>query len=514
MDYLEISCAKDLKDKKERYLYRTLEIIPAFLSLLTLFFAVFLSWKKPILAAIFIILFDIYWILKTLYLSFHQLSAFFKMKKNLKTDWLEKLKKIKDWEKIYHLITLPFYKEEKEIIEDSLNSILNCNYPKEKIIIVLSGEERAGDKAIEIGKEVEEKYSKKFFYFLFISHPKNLADEIPGKGSNVAFAIKKVNEKIVKPLNLEPENIIVSNFDIDTKPYPDYFACLTLNYLLNKKRLFSAFQPIPVYNNNIWQTPFFSRVVAVSGSFWQMMQQERREALVTYSSHALPFKVLSEVGYPKNVVSDDSRIFWKALLFYDGNFQTLPLFYPVSMDAVLAPSFFKTIINQYRQQRRWAWGCNDIPFLIFGFFKNKKIRFLKKIWHAFNIVEGFWTWATASLLIAVLGWLPLMLGGRDFNATIFSYNLPRTTKKLMTLAMFGMFIAGALNFLILPPKPKSTSLFQYFSVFFQWLFLPLILIIFGSFPALDAQIRLLCGKYLGFWSTEKSRNVKIKDKQQ
>jgi hypothetical protein len=161
-------------------------------------------------------------------------------------------------------------------------------------------------------------------------------------------------------------------------------------------------------------------VVATSGTFWQMIQQERPEILVTFSSHSLPFKVLEKVGYPKNVVSDDSRIFWKAYLYFDGDYQVVPLFYPVSMSPILAKNFLRIILNQYRQQRRWAWGCSDIPFLLFGFFKNKKISLLKKLQHSFNILEGFWSWATASLLIFCLGWLPLLLGGEDFNTTLLS----------------------------------------------------------------------------------------------
>jgi hypothetical protein len=243
----------------------------------------------------------------------------------------------------------------------------------------------------------------------------------------------------------------------------------------------------------------------MSGTFWQMMQQERPEILVTYSSHSTPFTVLDEVGYPKNVVSDDSRIFWKAYLFYDGNYNVLPLHYPVSMDAVLAKNLGKTIINQYKQQRRWAWGCNDIPFMLFGFLKNKKIMLSRKISYSISILDGFWSWATASFLIFFLGWLPLMVGGEKFNITLLSYNLPRTTTNLMRMSMIGMIVSSIISLLILPPKPKKFGKLKNLSIVLQWLLLPITLIIFGGIPSLDAQSRLMFKKYLGFWTTEKIR---------
>ncbi len=504
-DYQNISRAEDLKKPKDKILYRGLEIFPGFLSWGALISAFLLSWLAPVMVAIFIILFDFYWLLKISYLSFHQIASFNQMKKNLKINWLEKLHHFKNWKKIYHLIILPFYKEEREIVESSLAALVTCQYPKEKMIVVLATEERAGEKAKKIAKELEEKFAKKFLKILVTIHPKNLKGEIAGRGSNTAWAINEAKEKIIRPLEIPKENIMVSTFDIDTKPYPQYFACLTCYYLTTKNFQKSSFQPIPIYNNNIWQAPAFSRVVATSNTFWQMMQQERPEILVTYSSHATPFKVLDKIGYPKNVISDDSRIFWKSYLFYDGNYKVVPLHYPVSMDTVLAKNLLGTIINQYRQQKRWAWGCNDIPYLLFGFLKNKKIPLFEKLHHTINILEGFWSWATASLLIFFLGWLPLILGGERFNITLLSYNLPRLTRNLMTLAMFGMIISGIISFLILPPKPKKVGKLKNLSMVFQWILLPFTLIVFGAIPALDAQTRLIFGKYLTFWPTEKKR---------
>ncbi|MFH1462404.1 MAG: glycosyltransferase family 2 protein [bacterium] len=510
-DYLTISRAGDLQTSKERIVYKLFEALPAFLSLGSLGLAFALSWLAPVAVAVFIIAFDIFWLLRISYLSFHQLSSYRQMKKNLKIDWLAKLKTInpkphtlnvKSWQDVYHLIILPMYKEGIEIVRPTLQSLIDSEYPKEKMIVVLALEERGGEAAQKVSREIEREFGKRFFRFLATVHPKDISGEMAGKGSNVFWAIKKAKELIVE-LGINSENIIVSNFDIDTRPYSQYFAVLTWHYLTVKKPLRSSYQPIPIYNNNIWQASSFSRVIATSGTFWQMMQQERPEQLVTYSSHSLPLKVLEEVSYPANMVSDDSRIFWKAYLKYDGDYRVIPLHYPVSMDAVMAKNLGRTIINQYKQQRRWAFGCENIPYLLFGFLKNKKIGLGEKLRQTFVILDGFWSWAVSALLIFFLGWLPLFAGGQEFNYSLLSYNLPKLTSNLMSLAMVGMIVSSITSFLLLPPRPKQYGCRKNLSVLFQWLLLPFTLIVFGSFPCLEAQIRLFSGKYLGFWVTEK-----------
>ena len=502
-DYLEISKSSEIKNLGDRVLFRFFEILPGFLSWITLIAAFVLSWLQPLLVAFFILTFDFYWLLKVAYFSFCQVSSYRKMKKHLKIGWMEKLENLKSRD-IYHLVILPMYKEGIDIVRSTCRAIESSTYPKDKIIIVLAIEERAGVSILQLAKDIEKEFGQKFFQFLITIHPKDLPIEIKGKGSNGAWAIKQAR-KLIASLEIPSEDIIVSNFDIDTKVYSQYFACLTWHYLTAEKPLRSSYQPIPVYNNNIWDAPAFSRVIACSSTFWQMMQQERQEKLVSYSAHAIPFKVFEDIDYPSNVVSDDSRIFWKAYLYYDGDYRMVPLYYPVSMDAVTARTLFRTAINQYKQQLRWAWGCIEIPYLLYGFFKNKKIPFKKKFSHGLNIIEGYWSWVTSTLLIFLLGWLPLILGGDRFNFTVLSYNLPRLTGYIMTFAMFGMILGAIISLLLLPPRPARFSKYKNLSILLQWLLLPITLIFFGALPALEAQTRLILGKRLSFWPTEKTR---------
>src|SRR4030065_554825 len=103
--YLDVSRSSDLSDRKERAIYRFLEILPALLSWGTLILAIIFSWLAPAAAAIFIIVFDFFWFLRIIYLSSHQISSYRKMKNNLKTDWIKELDSLSeyDWKRIYHL---------------------------------------------------------------------------------------------------------------------------------------------------------------------------------------------------------------------------------------------------------------------------------------------------------------------------------------------------------------------------------------------------------------------------
>jgi hypothetical protein len=505
--YFHVAHARDLEGK-DKIIYRILEIIPGFLSWSTLILMVVFSALKPVWVAIFIIVFDLYWLLKTAHLSLHHYYNWRRMKHNIKVDWQKKLENLKH-EDIRHLIILPYYKEGREVIDGTLKSLISANYKKTKMFIVLAAEERAGEEAVQIANEMKEKYEKYFGEFLITVHPKDLPGEIKGKGPNISYACEEARVKILDLKKLDYSKVLVSAFDIDTVIWPQYFSCLTWHFLTVEDPLNKSFQPVPLYNNNIWQAPAISRVAATTSTFWQMIQQERPEKLSTFSSHSLVFKSLYEVGYwQKNMISDDSRIFWNLYLAKDGNYEVVPLSYPVSMDANLTPKLGTTLKNIYKQHMRWMWGVENIPYMIFGFIKNKNISLRNKISKTTTQLTGFWSLATNPIMILILGWLPIVIGGDEFRTTLLSYNLPFVTRTLMTIATSGLILAAIISASLLPPMPINYTKRKrrWFIQIAQWLFVPFTIIIFGSLPGLHAQTRLMIGKYLGeFWVTPKHR---------
>lgn len=518
-DYLKAGRAADIPTPSGRLLYRALEILPGLLAWATILGIFVASRFAPLWASMFVIVFDIYWLLKTVFLSLHLRSGYAQMQRHLKTDWMTKLRELKiggselgisQWRDIHHLIILPFYREPYEVVRHCLEAIAASNYPRDRMMVVLGVEERVGQAAMAVAERLQAEYGRVFAKFLIAVHPAGLTGELPGKGSNETYAARLAKNELIDPAGLPYEHVVVSSFDIDTVIRPDYFSILTYHYLTAARPLRTSYQPIPLYNNNIWDAPAFSRVVAVSGTFWQTMQQSRPERLSTFSSHSMPFKALIEMDFWNvNIVSEDSRIFWQSFLFYDGDYRVQPLYYPVSMDANVAPTLARTAANVYKQQRRWGWGVENVPYLIFGFLHNPKIPLRRKLYFTFNQLEGFWSWATNAMIIFFLGWLPVLIGSNEFNTTVVAYNLPRITRLIMNLAMLGLVTSAYISWRLLPPRPPGHPIRKYAWMILQWLLLPLTISIFGSLPGLEAQTRLMLGRYMGFWVTPKYRSDPI-----
>jgi hypothetical protein len=497
------------QDPKERRVQRRLEVIPGILTWSTLLGMPILSFFLPVWVAIFIIAFDVYWICRTIFITSYSLIAYNNLKKGKKIDWWKRCQNIQpggdimNWKEIVHVVLLPTANEPAEIIEPAIQAIKDSSFPNDQFIILLATEEREPEEQrLEKVNYLKNKFAGVFRDFLVTTHIVETG-EMKCKASNATYAAKKLI-KYLDERNVDYKKVIFSNFDCDSVCHLQYFAALTHAYVTDPKRLQRSYQPLPMYHNNLWDTNAFVRVIVTSSSFWHMFQSTRRE-MVTFSSHSEPFDTLVKVNFwPVNMISEDSIIYWKCFSYYHGDYEVKPIYLPISLDAVLAHTYWGTLKNQYKQKRRWAYGIENFPIVMRSIWPDKKISLLRKLKVGFEMLEGHHSWATAPFILALLGWLPLIFGGNQFNESVLAHNLPFVTRYLMTLAMSGLVISMFLSFVLLPPRPAKYSRKRYAYMFFQWFLVPIIAPTLGSLPAIDSQTRILTKKYFGeFWVTEK-----------
>jgi len=498
----KVARATELSGKDRRF-FRFLEIVPGVAAWATIIGIILASMYAPFFAAYFIIAFSIYWVLKTIFLSIHVRYNLKRLKHHMELDWSKLIKRFK-YEDMHHLVIFPFYKEPREMLEGTFKGLLESYYDKEKLIVVLAAEERAGDEAAELARDMEKKFGDKFGNFLVTIHPDDIPGEIAGKGSNTHYALHQVREKIIDPQNISYKKILTSIFDIDTVIYPDYFNCLIWHFMTAERPYKSAFQPVPLFTNNLWEATAVARVMAMSSTFWQMIMQERPDKAATFSSHSVSYQALHEIGYGQpNVVSEDSRIFWNLLVANNGEFDVVSLSYPIAMDATTAPTLWGTVQNIYRQHRRWTYGVENWCYLMYHFSKNKAIPLKRRISIAALQGEGYWSLVTNPIMLFILGWAPIFLGTREFHATVLSYELPIMVRNLLIIAMLGLVVSSVIALSLTPPRPAGHSRFKYIVMALQWIMVPVTMIVFSAIPGLDAQTRLMFGKYMGFWVTPK-----------
>lgn len=492
----------------DRTKYRLLEMIPGALIWTVLIGSVFFSFTAPLFVIYFVILFDFFWLLRVCYFVFYVLQAWRFYRAAIRRPWFVELKTTyPEWTEYYHLIFLPTYREEFEVVEATFRRLTAVAYDPKRFIVVLAGEERDRERFQNTAKRIQEMYGQAFHTLIVTEHPRDLPDEIPGKGSNLNWSGHRVQEQIDQ-LGLPYDRIIVSTFDVDTLVHQEYFAALTTTYLEHPRPQRASYQPAVLYHNNLWESPAIVRIAAFGTTFWLLTELARPERLLTFSSHSMSWQALVDVGFwEKEIVSEDSRIFIQCLLRYDGEYEVAPMYVPVSMDMAAGASYAQSLGALYKQQRRWAWGVENIPYMIWNFSKNKRMPFRRKAYYIWNVSEGMFQWAVAPLLIFVLGRLPMLVAGNDLQHQTLLQNAPLLLEQLMQLSMIGIFASAILSMYLLPPRPAGVHRTTYVIMLLQWVLLPVTIVVFGSIPAIDAQTRLMLGKYLGFNVTEKMRKT-------
>lgn len=487
---------------------RLLEILPGGLTWLTLASPFPLSFYYPNLVAMFVIIYDLYWLFRSVGLVTNTIAAYRLMRRDLNINWRSRIDR--DLPKtrpgspndIYHVVLVVHYKESRELLAQSIRSYVETQYPKQRLWLILASEQRAGHQAIEIFNQLKKEFGGYFSQFIQTIHPDQLPGEIRCKSANATWGGRQI-KKMLDRQGIDYRQVIIHNFDADTRVYPMYFDYVTYQYLTTPVNQPTSYQPIHIYSNNIWDVPMVMRIVAQSSTLIFMYNTLRPHRFHHFSSRSDVFQTIVDINYwAVDAIPEDSRQYYDSYFYYSGRLVVQPLYIPLKMDAVLAEGYWRTVQNQYRQLRRWAWGISDFPYVVNRAIADRTIPWWRKLSKIALLLESHFSWATASIIISIVGWIPL-IASPNFSNTVFGSNFPIVTRWILTTALVGLVTTIVISYLLLPPRPAHRHKFHYAQFLLQWILTPVVSIFLSSAAAIDAQTRLMFGRYLEYQVTEK-----------
>ena len=399
---------------------------------------------------------------------------------------------------IYHAVIMVAYNEGLETLIPTVEAVRDGSFDNERIIFVFGYEERGGEAMAENAKILKEKFKDDFFEFITVMHPKDLKDEIQGKGPNLNFAAGELLE-FVKKKKIPLKNIIVTSLDSDNKMSKWYLDYVAYQFIVHPNRQHLSYQPVSLFTNNIWDAPAPMRIIAISNSFFNIISSMRSHTLKNFASHSQPLLALSEMGFwSKKTIVEDGHQYWRSLFFFKGNYEVLPIHVAIYQDAVMEETLIKTLKAQFVQLRRWDYGASDVAYVgVRLFSKDRKkigeMPFLPLFAKFVRLLEGHVTLAAISPMVAFGGWVPKIINSRSKD--LLTFNLPNTISLIQIFASVGLMTTILLSLKMLPPRPKEVKTPRILMIL-QWLLMPVVAIVYQSFAAFYSQTRLLTGNYM------------------
>ena len=523
----------DIPLGKRDSLYRFFEILPGALSYSMIGALFVFSLISPVVAAVYLLVIITITLVKAVGVAVRTVQGYNDIKNAMMVDWHKRFLELKDPhvnferlrgkekqefdfdlhvenlralsvapegypnpESIYHAVIMVAYNEGMETLIPTVEAVRDTTFSNEKIIFVMAYEERGGESIENNAKELKKMFGETFYDFILVKHPKDLPGEIKGKGPNLTYAGERLAE-YVKKKRIPFENVVVTSLDSDNRMDKGYLDCVAYEYIVHEDRKRMAFQPVSLFMNNIWDASAPMRVIAVSNSFFNVINVKRPHLLRNFASHSQPLSALYEMDFwSKRTIVEDGHQYWRSLFHFRGKYEVLSIKVPIYQDAVIEETFFKTIKAQFVQLRRWDYGASDVAFVGVRMVDRKRRRMpLWYLWPKFwRLLDGHVTLAAMSPIVAFGGWVPRLLNFQTRD--LLTYNLPNTVSWIQLFASIGLMITIFMSLRMLPPRPRKYNKMKSAAMVLQWILSPLVAIIYQSFAAFYAQTRLMTGHYM------------------
>jgi cellulose synthase/poly-beta-1,6-N-acetylglucosamine synthase-like glycosyltransferase len=502
--------------------YRFFEILPGALSWFLLALPLLLSLLNVTFAAFFILGYILIYFVRSMAVNIRALFGYKTMREHAKLDWPEMLKEVQAGEvasaeakrprwhydnllrlqvqtplvkpdELYHAVILATYNESLDVLEPTIQTVLNSAYNMKQVIFILAYEQRGGEHTKKQAAMLVKKYGPRFHFAAAVEHPANIPGEVIGKGGNVTFAGRYL-KTYLEEQQIDPLKVVVTTLDADNRPDKMYLPALSYLYCVAPDPVRASYQPLPMFTNNIWDAPAPMRVIATGNNFFYIVLTQRPHLERNFSAHAQSMRALIDMDFwSVRTIVEDGHHFWRSYFFYDGDYRVYPMSIPIYQDAVLSDSYLKTLKAQFIQLRRWTYGASDVAYIANqGFLRKSKTPKFDMTIKFLRTLEGHVSWAAGSLLLAFAGFIPALVNSQNYAA----YELPLIISRIQTLGLLGILSSLFVALKTLPPRPARYKRHRSLFMVLQWLYMPVTTIAYGSLAALYSQTRLMFGWYL------------------
>ncbi|HEU0168726.1 MAG TPA: hypothetical protein VFS62_13190 [Chloroflexota bacterium] len=476
-------------------LRRTLEVLPGLCTLVVLTSLVWASIAIPLWLAIAAVLYDAYWLYRSTALGIRVVVAYRRMRRSEATDWLADARLLPNFDRVHHLLIIPTYGESVDILRTTLRHVAEQDFPRERVAVVLAFEAR-DDAAPRRARLLTQEFEGQFGWLWATFHP-SLPGEVAGKSSNEAWAARRAKEWLIDEAGVDIEYTTITTCDADSRLAPKYFSALTCHFLSGRAE--RIFQPVILFFSNIWRVPAPSRVINSVHSLWQLARLTRTDKLVPQSTYSMALRSCVAVDYwDVDVIPEDSHMFFK-MLFRLPHVTVEPIYLPVMSDAAEGTGYISTLRGQFNQEKRWAWGVADVPYVISGLLHGGSRQWYRGL----RYIEEHLSWPLSPFVITFGGAAPGFFN-HAFARTQMGHLLPNLCSYLLTASLASMGAMVIVDHKLKPPAPLAADQplvgLRYLA---EWVLMPAVGIGLSALPGLVAHLRLLTGRYLEYNVTEK-----------
>lgn len=265
---------------------------------------------------------------------------------------------------IQHYIVIATYNESKELIGNTLENIAISPIAKKQINIIIACEMRSKNGKIN-GEMLTEEFKERFNSIKFTLHPPGLEGEIPGKASNVHWALRELDD------NKELDNTIITIADSDSFFTINHFEYLTYRYITQKDRYNCIFQAPMVLFSNYLDCPVPTKLVAIGSTLHEIAcMSDTVSEHINFSTYSFSLNLLRRMGgySERDIIAEDWRFFFKAYFETKGESKVTSLFIPILATSVVSDGYIRSIYDRFQQAKRHSWGIIELTYFLSRLF--------------------------------------------------------------------------------------------------------------------------------------------------